>query len=31
MKFKVGDYSAMIKDPRMADPFIKSFSVMARV
>jgi hypothetical protein len=31
MKFKVGDYSAMIKDPRMAGPFIKSFSVMARV
>ena len=31
MKFIVGDYSAMIKDPRMAGPFIKSFSVMARV
>ena len=31
MKFKVGDYSAMIKDPRMAGPFIKSFSVMGRV
>lgn len=30
MKFKVGDYSAMLKDPRMAGPFIKSFSVMAR-
>jgi hypothetical protein len=30
MKFKVGDYGAMIKDPRMAGPFIKSFSVMAR-
>jgi hypothetical protein len=30
MKFKVGDYGAMIKDPRMAAPFIKSFSVMAR-
>lgn len=29
MKFIVGDYSAMIKDPRMAGPFIKSFSVMA--
>lgn len=28
LKFKVGDYSAMIKDPRMAGPFIKSFSVM---
>jgi hypothetical protein len=31
MKFAVGDYSAMIKDPRMAGPFIKSFSVMGRV
>jgi hypothetical protein len=31
MKFEVGDYSSMIKDPRMAGPFIKSFSVMARV
>ena len=31
MKFKVGDYSAMIKDPRMAGPFIKSFSVMGKV
>ncbi len=30
MKFMVGDYGAMIKDPRMAKPFIKSFSVMAR-
>jgi hypothetical protein len=30
LKFKVGDYTAMIKDPRMAGPFIKSFSVMGR-
>lgn len=30
MKFVVGDYSAMVKDPRMAKPFIKSFSVMGR-
>jgi putative sterol carrier protein len=30
MKFVVGDYTAMIKDPRMAGPFIKSFSVMGR-
>jgi hypothetical protein len=28
LKFNVGDYSAMIKDPRMAGPFIRSFSVM---
>jgi len=31
LKFKVGDYSAMIKDPRMAGPFVKSFTVMGRV
>lgn len=31
LKFNVGDYLAMVKDPRMAGPFIKSFSVMGRV
>jgi len=31
MKFVVGDYLAMVKDPRMAGPFIKSFSVMGNV
>ncbi|OLP17514.1 SCP-2 sterol transfer family protein [Leptolyngbya sp. 'hensonii'] len=31
LQFRVGDYTAMIKDPRMAGPFIKSFSVMGRV
>lgn len=31
IKFKKGDYAAMIKDPRMATPFIKSFSVMGQV
>ena len=30
MKFKVGDYGSMLKDPRMAGPFIKSFSVMGQ-
>ncbi|MDH5784070.1 MAG: SCP-2 sterol transfer family protein [Chromatiales bacterium] len=30
LKFSTGDYSAMIKDPRMAGPFVKSFSVMGR-
>lgn len=30
MKFVVGDYGSMLKDPRMAGPFIKSFSVMGR-
>ena len=31
IKFKVGDYGSVLKDPRMAGPFIKSFSVMGRV
>jgi hypothetical protein len=31
LKFQVGDYMAMIKDPRMATPFVKSFTVMGRV
>ncbi len=31
LKFKVGDYKAMIKDPRMAGPFVKSFGVMGKV
>ena len=31
LRFVIGDYSAMVKDPRMASPFIKSFSVMGRV
>ncbi len=30
LKFKTGDYSAMLKDPRMASPFIKSFSIMGK-
>lgn len=30
LKFVIGDYGAMIKDPRMAGPFIKSFGVMGR-
>ncbi len=31
LKFKVGDYSAMIKDPRMAGPFVKSFGLMQQI
>ena len=31
LKFRTGDYGAMIKNPAMAGPFIKSFSVMGRV
>ena len=30
IKFKVGDYSSMLKHPRMAGPFIQSFSVMSQ-
>ena len=30
LKFQVGDYGAMIKDPRMAGPFIKSFTAMSK-
>ena len=31
LKFKKGDFKAMISDPRMAGPFIKSFAAMGRV
>lgn len=31
LKFNVGDYGAMVKDPRMAGPFVKSFAVMGKV
>ncbi len=31
LKFRLGDYAAMIKNPAMAGPFIKSFSVMGKV
>jgi len=31
LKFKTGDYKAMVKDPRMAGPFVKTFTVMGRV
>jgi hypothetical protein len=31
LKFKVGDYGAMIKNPAMAGPFIKSFGVMGTI
>ena len=31
LKFRTGDYGAMIKNPAMTGPFIKSFSVMGRV
>ena len=31
LKFNKGDYSSMLKDPRMAGPFIKSFVVMGRI
>jgi putative sterol carrier protein len=31
LKFKKGDFKAMIKDPRMAGPFVKSFALMTKV
>jgi hypothetical protein len=31
LKFNKGDYMAMIKDPRMAGPFVKSFGAMGQV
>jgi len=31
IKFPVGDYGAMLKDPAMAKPFIKTFSIMGQV
>ena len=31
LQFVVGDYAAMIKDPRMAGPFMKSFAAMGQV
>lgn len=31
LQFAVGDYGAMIKDPRMAGPFMKSFAMMSQV
>jgi putative sterol carrier protein len=31
LKFRKGDFQAMIKDPRMAGPFVKSFGLMQRI
>lgn len=31
LKFKTGDFGAMIKDPRMAGPFVKSFGLMTQI
>lgn len=31
LKFRKGDFKAMIKDPRMAGPFVKSFGLMQKV
>ena len=31
LKFKKGDFEAMIKDPRMAGPFVKSFGLMQKI
>ena len=31
LKFLSGDFKAMIKDPRMAGPFVKSFGLMQKI
>ena len=31
LKFPTGDFKAMIKDPGMAVPFVKSFGLMAKI
>ena len=31
LKFLAGDFKAMIKDPRMAGPFVKSFGLMQKI
>ncbi|HPE59968.1 MAG TPA: SCP2 sterol-binding domain-containing protein [Thiolinea sp.] len=31
LKFKSGDYSAMIKNPKMAGPFVRSFGLMKNI
>ncbi len=31
LKFLSGDFKAMIKDPRMAGPFVKSFGLMKKI
>jgi hypothetical protein len=31
LKFVKGDFAAMIKNPSMAGPFIKSFSLMSEI
>lgn len=31
LKFMTGDFKAMIKDPRMAGPFVKSFALMTKI
>lgn len=31
LKFATGDFKGMIKDPRMAGPFVKSFGLMQKI
>ncbi|MBK8452451.1 MAG: SCP-2 sterol transfer family protein [Thiofilum sp.] len=31
LKFVTGDYGAMLKNPKMAGPFIKSFGLMSKI
>ena len=31
LKFATGDYASMIKNPKMAGPFVKSFKLMSEI
>lgn len=31
LKFAAGDYASMVRDPRMAGPFIKTFKIMSKI
>ena len=31
LKFPTGDFKAMLKDPGMASPFVKSFALMSKI
>jgi len=31
LKFATGDFGAMIKNPKMAVPFVKSFGLMSKI
>lgn len=31
LRFRAGDYASMVRDPRLAGPFVRSFGVMAQI